>query len=262
MSKPYDTSPVAEAIQRQRTFSNYLQSARNNSCAASFNIDTVISTVVNSLSDIMNISAAGQINLSGICNAIKAMPSLEPAMIPSVASSLLQYAKTVERFMNQVEQPPTLDERLSQSMVPDFEPATFDYWLDSATEIVDDMANQCWLTKEQQSSVKETFAGKIKEKPSKISPAEKIMIFIAILQLLAQITGFTIFNYLNKASDDNSDAISDPPAVYKELNDSEVKIITCQTTLINDVADKLSLNTLNFSAHPPHANPEKDFKTV
>lgn len=88
------------------------------------------------------------------------------------------------------------------------------------------------------------------------------MIFIAILQLLAQITGFNVLNYLNKASDDNSDAISEPPAVYKELNDNEVKIITCQTTLINDVADKLSLDMLNLSARPPHTNPEKDFETV
>lgn len=164
MSKPYDISPVAEVIQRQQAFSNYLQSIHNNSCGASFNIDTVISTVVNSLSDAMNISAAGQIDLSGICNAIKAMPSLEPAMIPSAASSLLQYATSVERFINQVEQPLTLGERLSQSTVPDFEPATFDHWLDSATEIVDDMANQCWITKEQQVSVKKNFYRKDKRK--------------------------------------------------------------------------------------------------
>lgn len=183
-------------------------------------------------------------------------------MIPSSASSLLQYAESIERFVNHAELPLTLGEQLSQFMIPDSETINFEHWLDSATEIVDDMTDQCWLTKEQQAVVQKTFARKIKEKLSKISPAERVMIFIAILQLFAQITGFNIFDCLNITSDDNPDAISAPPAVYKELNDNEVKIITCQTSLINDVADKLSLNTLNFSTRPPHTNPEKDFKTV
>lgn len=98
MSRPSDISPTSEAIARQNTIAD------------------VINSTVNALSGTIDNSITQQINLSGICNAIKSMPSINPTMIPSAASALLQYAVSVVRFMGNIERPLTLDEQLGPSI--------------------------------------------------------------------------------------------------------------------------------------------------
>lgn len=98
MSKPSDISPVAAAIEKQNA------------------IEDVINSTVNALSETIDSSIMQRINLSGICDAIKSTPSINPTMISSAASALLQYAVSAERFMGSIERPLTFDEQLGPSI--------------------------------------------------------------------------------------------------------------------------------------------------
>ena len=223
------TFTAIEAIQKQQIPINavmesvqLIQEVLAKSTSAIFAIND---KVQQSLSAVSCMSTA----LSKTCESIVSATSV--SISPAFVTALTQYANSIQRFTSQVNWEDVLGSSLNYSIAPNFEATSIDSWIDSASDILNDMSEQEWIDETEEKTIRSTF----QDIKSTLLPAGKVIFCILnILALISTITGCNLINGIEQFERD-----SDKQVEVMPINNDDKKIIVAETELFNQVSDAL-----------------------
>ena len=168
-----------------------------------------------------------------IANKLPKLPILEAVNgIYSPASNVLEkYSKSLDRFNNCIDWDTILTQPINLTHNFHADDSIIESWIDSASDIVDDMSEQEWIDETEEETIRSTF----QDIKSTLLPAGKVIFYILnILSLISTITGCNLINAIEQFEQD-----SDKQVEVMPINNDDKKIIVAETELFNQISDAL-----------------------